>query len=61
MSTTDGLQRETEVVDTGKAISVPVGPGTLGRMFNVTGEVIDGLGEVKSEKKYSIHRQCSNL
>ncbi len=56
MSTTDGLQRETEVVDTGKAISVPVGPGTLGRMFNVTGEVIDGLGDVKSEKKYSIHR-----
>ncbi|TSC84823.1 MAG: F-type H+-transporting ATPase subunit beta [Parcubacteria group bacterium Gr01-1014_13] len=58
MSTTDGLQRETEVTDTGKAISVPVGPGTLGRMFNVTGEVIDGLGEVKSEKKYSIHRSA---
>ena len=58
MSTTDGLQRDTEVVDTGKAISVPVGPGTLGRMFNVTGEVIDGLGEVKSEKKYSIHRSA---
>lgn len=58
MSTTDGLQRETEVVDTGKAISVPVGPTTLGRMFNVTGEVIDGLGEVKSEKKYSIHRSA---
>ena len=58
MSTTDGLQRETEVLDTGKAISVPVGPGTLGRMFNVTGEVIDGLGNVKSEKKYSIHRSA---
>ena len=58
MSTTDGLQRETEVTDTGKAISVPVGPGTLGRMFNVTGEVIDGLGDVKSEKKYSIHRSA---
>ena len=58
MSTTDGLQRETEVTDTGKAISVPVGPGTLGRMFNVTGEVIDGLGPVKSEKKYSIHRSA---
>ncbi len=58
MSTTDGLQRETEVTDTGKAISVPVGPGTLGRMFNVIGEVIDGLGEVKSEKKYSIHRSA---
>ncbi len=58
MSTTDGLQRETEVVDTGKPISVPVGPGTLGRMFNVTGEVIDGLGAVKSEQKYSIHRSA---
>jgi F-type H+-transporting ATPase subunit beta len=58
MSTTDGLQRETEVIDTGKAISVPVGPGTLGRMFNVTGEVIDGLGAVKSDKKYSIHRSA---
>ena len=61
MSTTDGLQRETEVLNTGKAISVPVGPGTLGRMFNVTGEVIDGLGEVKSEKKYSIHRSAPSF
>lgn len=56
MSTTDGLQRDTEVIDTGKAISVPVGSATLGRMFNVTGQVIDGLGEIKSDKKYSIHR-----
>ncbi len=56
MNTTDGLQRETEVIDTGKAISVPVGSATLGRMFNVTGEAIDGLGAVKAEKKYSIHR-----
>ena len=61
MSTTDGLQRETEVTDTGKAISVPVGPATLGRMFNVTGEVIDGLGDVKSEKKYSIHRSAPSF
>ena len=56
MNTTDGLQRDTEVTDTGKPISVPVGPKTLGRMFNVTGEVIDGLGPVKSEKSYPIHR-----
>ncbi|OGH93292.1 MAG: F0F1 ATP synthase subunit beta [Candidatus Magasanikbacteria bacterium RIFOXYD1_FULL_40_23] len=56
MNTTDGLQRDTEVIDTGRAISVPVGPATLGRMFNVTGEVIDGLGEVKSTKVYPIHR-----
>ncbi|MBI2038258.1 MAG: F0F1 ATP synthase subunit beta [Candidatus Magasanikbacteria bacterium] len=56
MNTTDGLQRDTEVTDTGRPISVPVGPGTLGRMFNVTGVVIDGLGEVKSDKVYPIHR-----
>jgi F-type H+-transporting ATPase subunit beta len=56
MNTTDGLQRDGEVLDTGKAISVPVGPNTLGRMFNVTGKVIDGLGEVKSDKTYPIHR-----
>ncbi len=61
MSTTDGLQRETEVIDTGKRISVPVGPGTLGRMFNVTGEVIDGLGAVKSEKVYPIHRHAPSF
>ncbi len=56
MNTTDGLQRDTEVTDTGRPISVPVGPATLGRMFNVTGVVIDGLGEVKSTKLYPIHR-----
>ncbi len=56
MNTTDGLQRDTEVTDTGRPISVPVGPATLGRMFNVTGEVIDGLGEVKATKVYPIHR-----
>jgi F-type H+-transporting ATPase subunit beta len=58
MNTTDGLQRDTEVTDTGKPISVPVGPATLGRMFNVTGEVIDGLGVVKSTKLYPIHRSA---
>ncbi len=41
MSTTDGLRRGQDVVDTGAAIAVPVGPGTLGRIFNVTGEPID--------------------
>ena len=44
MSSTDGLQRGAEVTDTGAAISVPVGDVTLGRVFNVLGEVID-LGE----------------
>ena len=61
MSTTDGLQRESEVVDTGKPISVPVGHVTLGRMFNVTGEAIDGLGEVKNTKTYPIHRKAPSF
>ncbi len=56
MSTTDGLERGQEVTSTNEPINVPVGPETLGRMFNVTGEVIDGLGAVKTKKKYSIHR-----
>ncbi|HBW73927.1 MAG: ATP synthase subunit beta [Candidatus Magasanikbacteria bacterium GW2011_GWA2_45_39] len=56
MGSTDGLARGQEVLDTGKPISVPVGPGTLGRMFNVVGETIDNKGEVKTEKLYSIHR-----
>ncbi len=56
MSSTDGLFRDMEVVDTGAPISVPVGKGTLGRMMDVTGQEIDGLGPVKSEKKYPIHR-----
>jgi F-type H+-transporting ATPase subunit beta len=56
MSTTDGLQRGMKVVDTGEPISVPVGRETLGRMFNVSGDTIDGLGNVKAKKKYPIHR-----
>ncbi len=58
MSATDGLARGTEVFDTGHAISVPVGPEVLGRMFDVVGNPIDGLGPVKTKKKYSIHRDA---
>ncbi len=58
MSTTDGLQRGMEVVDTGKPIQVPVGPETLGRMFNVIGEEIDNKGVVKTKKQYPIHRKA---
>lgn len=56
MGSTDGLSRGTEISDTGKPISVPVGETSLGRMFNVTGEVIDGKEPVKSEIRYPIHR-----
>src|SRR3989338_4719624 len=58
MSTTDGLERGQEVTSDNKPISVPVGPETLGRMFNVVGESIDGLGDVKSKKTYPIHRKA---
>lgn len=57
MGTTDGLARGTNVVDTGAAITVPVGTTTLGRMFNVLGDVIDEkpLGEVAQAPRRSIH------
>jgi len=56
MGTNDGLKRNDEAVDTGAAISVPVGIETLGRIFNVLGDVVDGGAPVKTEKKYPIHR-----
>jgi F-type H+-transporting ATPase subunit beta len=56
MDTTDGLRRGTPVVNLGAPISVPVGPATLGRIFNVTGDALDGLGPVNADTKYPIHR-----
>lgn len=56
MSSTDGLQRGMEAVDTGAPITVPVGPATLGRIFNVLGETIDDGDQVKSDINYPIHR-----
>src|SRR3989338_482296 len=56
MSSTDGLQRGQEVLNTGMGISVPVGKETLGRVLDVLGEPVDGAGEVKTAKKYPIHR-----
>lgn len=61
MSTTDGLQRGNEVIDTGAPISVPVGPETLGRMYNVTGEPIDNKGVSKTTRKYPIHRPAPSF
>ena len=58
MSSTDGLVRGMDCIDTGKPIEVPVGDAVLGRMFNVLGEAIDGLGEVKADKKMPIHREA---
>jgi F-type H+-transporting ATPase subunit beta len=56
MDSTDGLRRGVEVLDTGTPITVPVGPVTLGRIFNVTGEPIDEKGPVQAETRYPIHR-----
>lgn len=61
MGSTDGLSRGTEVIDTGAPISVPVGPETLGRMFDVVGEPIDGQPQVKTKKKYPIHRAAPDF
>ena len=56
MGTTDGLRRGDKVVNTGEFISVPVGKETLGRIFNVLGDAIDGGETPKTVKKYPIHR-----
>ena len=56
MSATDGLRRGDPVFDTGKMLEVPVGACTLGRIFNVLGEPVDGLGSVKNEETGIIHR-----
>jgi len=56
MSTTDGLMRGMKCDDTGAPISVPVGEGTLGRVFNLLGEAIDELGPVQADAYYPIHR-----
>jgi F-type H+-transporting ATPase subunit beta len=58
MNPTDGLMRGMEVVDTGKALTVPVGKTTLGRIFNVLGEPIDNMGPVKVEDTLPIHRKA---
>lgn len=53
---TDGLERGAEAMDTGKAIIVPVGDKTLGRMFNVTGDPLDDKGEIGEVERWPIHR-----
>ena len=58
LGSTDGLSRGLSVDGTGAPISVPVGVGTLGRIMNVLGESIDELGEVKTEERWSIHRNA---
>src|SRR5688572_27595267 len=61
MSSSEGLVRGMTVNDTGAPISVPVGDGVLGRIFDVTGNTVDCKGPVKFEKKYPIHRPAPAL
>ncbi|HTX86444.1 MAG TPA: F0F1 ATP synthase subunit beta [Candidatus Nanoarchaeia archaeon] len=58
MGSTDGLKRGDEVTDTGAGIQVPVGKETLGRIFNVLGDAVDGQPTPKTSKKYNIHRKA---
>jgi F-type H+/Na+-transporting ATPase subunit beta len=61
MSSSEGLVRGMAVVDTGSPITVPVGEGILGRIFNVTGDAVDGKGAVPHTKRYPIHRAAPAL
>jgi F-type H+-transporting ATPase subunit beta len=61
MSSTEGLKRGLEVLDTGACISMPVGPGVMGRVFDVTGNPVDERGPVVAEKYYPIHRLAPPL
>lgn len=61
MGSTDGLKRGDEVINTGKGISVPVGDKTLGRIFDVLGNAVDGKETPKTEKKYPIHRKAPDF
>ncbi|HPD65593.1 MAG TPA: F0F1 ATP synthase subunit beta [Bacteroidia bacterium] len=57
MDSTDGLQRDTEVIDTGEPIKMPIGEEVRGRLFNVVGNSIDGLPEVKVNNYRAIHQE----
>lgn len=61
LGATDGLVRGQECVDTGSPVSVPVGEATLGRVFNVLGDAVDGRGEVAADEYWPIHRDAPDL
>lgn len=61
LASTDGLVRGTAAVDTGAPVSVPVGKNTLGRVFNLLGEPIDGRGEVEHDERWPIHRKAPDM
>ncbi len=61
LGSTDGMVRGQECVDTGAPVTVPVGPETLGRVFNLIGEPVDGRGPVHTKERWSIHRDAPPL
>ena len=61
MSSTEGLKRGYEIIDTGGPISMPVGDGVMGRVLNVTGDPVDERGPVVFDKRYPIHRLAPTL
>ena len=61
MSSTEGLERDLAVTDTGKPISMPVGEGVMGRVLDVTGNPVDERGPILAEKHYPIHRPAPTL
>jgi len=61
LGSTDGLIRGQECIDTGSPVTVPVGEATLGRVFNVIGDAVDGRGEVKAAERWPIHREAPKL
>ena len=61
LAPTEGLARDVEAVDTGAPLAVPVGRATLGRMFNVLGEPMDNIGEVKAKEMWPIHRSAPSF
>ena len=61
MTATEGVVRGMKAVDLGGPIAVPVGRATLGRVMNVLGEPVDGLGPVQTDKRYAIHRPAPSL
>ncbi len=61
MSTTDGLKRGMEIIDTGSYISMPVGDGVMGRVLNVTGDAVDERGPIAATERFPIHRPAPAL
>ena len=61
MGSTDGLQRGVDAIDTGQSITVPVGPETLGRIFNVLGQPVDNKPDIPDAPRLPIHREAPDL